>query len=149
MIKPFAHLHVIKKKKGNKEMIKEEQILKEKFGAENHFTVPDGYFDTFADRLMQQLPEQQVPVVRISLWQRLPLRKIAAAVAGVACMATGTLYVVQRTASHAPHAQVAHVESHEEGDEAVASTEYGTIDEMFDYTMTDNQEIYASLMAGN
>ncbi len=128
-------------------MIKEEQILKERFGTENHFTVPDNYFDTFADRLMQQLSEQEVPVVRLSLWHHLPLRKIAAAVAVVAAMATCSLYVVQRT-SQAPHAaQVAHVEkSHEEVEDA--STEYGTIDEMFDYTMTDNQEIYASLMAG-
>ena len=129
-------------------MMKEEQILKERFGTENHFSVPDNYFDTFADRLMQQLPEQEVPVVRISLWQRLPLRKIAAVVGAVVCMATGTLYVVQRT-SHAPHVQVAaHVENHEEPEETANSTEYGTIDEMLDYTMTDNQEIYASLMAG-
>ncbi len=127
-------------------MIKEEQILKERFGTENHFTVPDNYFDTFADRLMMQLPEQETPVVRLSLWHRLPLRKIAAAVAVVTAMATGTLYVVQRT-SHTPHVQVVHVEkSHEDVEDA--SSEYGTIDEMFDYTMTDNQEIYASLMAG-
>ncbi len=150
MIKPFAILNVIRIKERNQGMIKEEQILKERFGTENHFSVPDNYFDTFADRLMQQLPEQEVPVVRISLWHRLPLRKIAAVVGVVACMATGTLYIAERTASsHAPHAQVAHVENHEEGDEAATSTEYGTIDEMFDYTMTDNQEIYASLMAGN
>lgn len=127
--------------------MKEEQILKERFGTENHFSVPDNYFDTFADRLMQQLPEQEVPVVRISLWQRLPLRKIAAVVGAVVCMATGTLYVVQRT-SHAPHVLVTHVENHEEPEEAANFTEYGTIDEMLDYTMTDNQEIYASLMAG-
>lgn len=128
-------------------MIKEEQILKERFGTENHFSVPDNYFDTFADRLMQQLPEQELPVVRISLWHRLPLRKIAAVVGVVACMTTGTLYVVERT-TRAPHAQVAHVDNHEETEEIANSTEYGTIDEMLDYTMTDNQEIYASLMAG-
>lgn len=129
-------------------MMKEEQILRERFGAENHFTVPDGYFDTFADQLMQQLPEHEVPLVRLSLWHRLPLRRIAAAAAVVACMAMGALYVAQRP-SDAAHEQVAKTESHEAADETIGTTEYGTIDEMLDYTMTDNQEIYASLMAGN
>lgn len=129
-------------------MMKEEQILRERFGVENHFTVPDGYFDTFADQLMQQLPEREVPLVRLSPWRRLPLRRIAAAAAVVACMAMGALYVTQRPSGTA-HEQVAKTENHEAADETVGTTEYGTIDEMLDYTMTDNQEIYASLMAGN
>lgn len=129
-------------------MIKEEQKLINKFGTENHFTVPEGYFDTFADQLMQQLPEQQARVVRISLWHRLPLRKIAAVIGVVACMATGTLYVMQHT-SHAGVEQVAHAESSENIEHSSTSGDYGTFDEMVDYTMTDNQDIYASLLAEN
>ena len=129
-------------------MIKEEQKLIDKFGTENHFTVPDRYFDTFVDQLMQQLPERQARVVKISLWHRLPLRKIAAVIGVVVCMATGTLYVMQHT-SHIVHEQVAHAESPENTDYSSSSAYYGTFDEMVDYTMTDNQDIYASLLAEN
>jgi len=38
----------------------EEKYIEEKLGKRNPFLVPDGYFDSFADRLMQQLPERPV-----------------------------------------------------------------------------------------
>ena len=34
-------------------MLKEEKILKDKLGTANHFTVPEGYFDSFAEKLME------------------------------------------------------------------------------------------------
>lgn len=37
--------------------MKEDKILKEKFGCERHFSVPDNYFDNFTDTLMKELPE--------------------------------------------------------------------------------------------
>lgn len=129
-------------------MTKEEQKLINKFGTENHFSVPEGYFDTFADQLMQQLPEQQARVVKISWWYHLPLRKIAAVIGVAVCMATGTLYIMQHT-SHAATEQVAHAESSENIEHSSNSAYYGTFDEVVDYTMTDNQDIYASLLAEN
>ncbi len=128
-------------------MIKEEKILRNKFGSENHFTVPDGYFDNFAEQLERQLPEQEPRVVTVSLWSRLPLRKVAAAVGAVACLALGALYVVQRTAHNAP--KVAHAEAPKHTEETSGTTDYASYDAMLDYTMTDNQEIYASLLAEN
>ena len=41
-------------------MLKEEKILKDKFGTANHFTVPEGYFDSFAEKLMESLPAQNL-----------------------------------------------------------------------------------------
>lgn len=128
-------------------MIKEEKILRNKWGKENHFTVPDGYFDSFAEQMERQLPEQEPCVVTVSLWSRLPLRKMAAAVAAVACLASGALYVVQRTAHSAP--KVAHAEAPKTTEEVPGSADCSSYDAMFDYTMTDNQEIYASLLAEN
>ena len=37
--------------------MKQDDILREKFGRENHFRVPEGYFDDFADRMMEMIPE--------------------------------------------------------------------------------------------
>ena len=36
-------------------MLKEEKILKDKFGTANHFTVPEGYFESFAEKLVVSL----------------------------------------------------------------------------------------------
>lgn len=72
-------------------MTQEELTLKKlTAGKENPFRVPDGYFDTFTERLMKQLPAQEQPkkVRRLmpTLW------RYAAAVLLVAVVGTG-LYV--------------------------------------------------------
>ncbi len=53
-------------------MIKEEEKLLERCGKKNPFVVPEGYFEHFADHLMEQLPEptpQELP--EIGVWQRM------------------------------------------------------------------------------
>lgn len=45
--------------------------LQKKYGKKNPFTVPDGYFDRFADELMNQLPEKEaVTLPEVKLWDR-------------------------------------------------------------------------------
>lgn len=129
-------------------MMKEEIILKEKFGTENHFTVPDGYFDSFANQLMEQLPEtnehQVIEMHAPSLWRRLPLRKIAAAASIAIVLGGSSLYIAHQQSSD-KEAIAKDVSQHTSS----STTEYGSFDEMADYTMMDNQDIYASLVADN
>ena len=40
-------------------MIKEEQILKFRYGTQSPFRVPEGYFDELASRVMASVPESQ------------------------------------------------------------------------------------------
>lgn len=128
-------------------MTREENILKERFGKENPFKVPDGYFDHLTERIMENLPEQEVRVIDIrsrqTLWQKLPLRKIAAAVAVVVLLGGGSFWAWQHEANSKV---VAHVKQHEQ--KAVASEE-AAFNEMADYAMIDNETIYASLMTEN
>lgn len=129
-------------------MMKEEKILKEKFGTANHFTVPDGYFDSFASQLMEQLPESHehhvIEMHAPSLWSRLPLRKIAAAIGVAVVLGGSSLYIVHQQSSGRENiAKDASLHS------SSGTTEYGSFDEMADYTMIDNQDIYASLVADN
>ena len=128
-------------------MTREENILKERFGKENPFKVPDGYFDHLTERIMENLPEQEVRVIDIrsrqTLWQKLPLRKIAAAVAVVALLGSGSFWAWQHEGNSMV---VAHVKQHEQ--KAVASEE-AAFNEMADYAMIDNETIYASLMTEN
>lgn len=130
-------------------MMKEEKILKEKFGTANHFAVPDGYFDSFADQLMEQLPEsrehQVIEMRAQTWWNRLPLRKVAAAVGVAIVLGSSSLYVVHQQASSKVSAIARETSSHPSS----STTEYGSFDEMADYTMMDNQDIYASLVAEN
>ena len=128
-------------------MTREENILKERFGKENPFKVPDGYFDHLTERIMEKLPEQEIRVIDIrsrqTLWQKLPLRKIAAAVAVVALLGGGSFWAWQREGNSKG---VAHVKQHEQ--KTVASEE-AAFNEMADYAMIDNETIYASLMTEN
>lgn len=51
--------------------MKEDMNLKQKFGTENHFTVPENYFKNLVPTIMEQLPEvekKQLPPVR--LWDK-------------------------------------------------------------------------------
>lgn len=49
----------------------EDSKLKEKIGKTNPFKVPDGYFESFTDKLMEQLPDIPVSQTQeITTWQR-------------------------------------------------------------------------------
>ena len=128
-------------------MTREENILKERFGKENPFKVPDGYFDHLTERIMENLPEQEIRVIDIrsrqTLWQKLPLRKIAAAVAITALLGGGTFWALQHEGDSK---MVAHVKKHEQ---KAVSSEDAAFNEMADYAMIDNETIYASLMTEN
>ena len=128
-------------------MTREENILKERFGKENPFKVPDGYFDHLTEKIMENLPEQEVRVIDIrsrqTLWQKMPLRKIAAAVAVAALLGGGTFWALQHEGDSK---MVAHVKKHEQ---KAVSSEDAAFNEMADYAMIDNEAIYASLIAEN
>ena len=128
-------------------MTREENIMKERFGKENPFKVPDGYFDHLTERIMENLPEQEVRVIDIrsrqTLWQKMPLRKIAAAVAVVALLGGGSFWALQHEGNSKV---VAHAKQHEQ---KAVSSEDAAFNEMADYAMIDNETIYASLIAEN
>lgn len=128
-------------------MTREENILKERFGKENPFKVPEGYFDHLTERIMENLPEQEIRVIDIrsrqTLWQKLPLRKIAAAVAVVALLGGGSFWALQHEGNSKV---VAHAKQHEQ---KAVSSEDAAFNEMADYAMIDNETIYASLIAEN
>lgn len=53
--------------------MKEEDKLNKKYGKENPFTVPEGYFDNLTHEIMSKLPEKETIFTEekeISMWQR-------------------------------------------------------------------------------
>jgi hypothetical protein len=104
-------------------MIEEEKYLRETVGQRNAFRVPEGYFEHFAEQVMQQLPEEQ----KKSRFATLRPLFYAAA-----CTAAALLMGV----SYYWHHQ-------EPSDDMVAESNY--YEEVADYAMIDNIDIYACL----
>lgn len=64
-------------------MVRDERYIKERFGQENPFKVPDGYFEKFADQMMNQLPDKQTGTVKVhrNVWSSVrPALMVAASV---------------------------------------------------------------------
>ncbi len=52
--------------------MKEENELLRKYGTQNPFAVPEGYFEHFPEELMARLPEKPVAAPeKITVWQRI------------------------------------------------------------------------------
>lgn len=129
----------------------EEEYLRTKLGNRNPFTVPKGYFDHLADSVMQQLSDdcvmQQLPDDRVM--QQLPddrkhsvIRSIRPWLYAAACIAiliVSVLFVSHQ--SNQPTQQQAAVNN--TGKTETLSDNY--IDDMADYAMVDNEEIYLYL----
>ena len=109
-------------------MMNEEMYIKSRMGDKNPFRVPEGYFDNFAAEMMKNLPEQpkQSIMVRMRPWM------YAAACLLVAVL-TATIYF------YAPDVAEQNI-----ADASDPNTE-SYMEEVADYVMLDNAEIYACL----
>lgn len=120
---------------------RDERYLKERVGRNNPFSVPEGYFDDFATRLMESLPEQECQMAEVRpLRRRFGVRTLfyAAACLCVAMLATA-LYFNKVAASGALG---------DKPDVAQQTAPTGTdsyVDAVADYAMMDNTDIYAYL----
>lgn len=143
-------------------MMNEEKKINDIFGKENHFKVPEGYFDNFAEQMMAKIPVQEIDsleepgkellenkakFVHLSLWRRLPLRKIAAVLAVTAMLGGGVLYQLQQ--SEKKHHALAHKETPAIESSHVTDGDDVAFEQMADYTMMDSQDFYAQLVAEN
>ena len=113
-------------------MMNEETYISNKIGRENPFTVPEGYFDSLTERVMQQLPQQQgkAPVVSLRRW-------LYAAACVVCLFVVGTVaYTSLDSDSQQPLLS--------ETVETTVTDDY--LDEAADYAMIENHDIYLCLM---
>lgn len=121
-------------------MTNEEIYLREVMGSENHFRVPDGYFDSLPSQIMAMLPEKEeqqlkpkdtkrARIISMRPW----LYAAASAVIAVGFFALWNSDFTGGTSQPQPQ-QV-----------ATAATSDSYLDEAADYAMFDNQDIYACL----
>ena len=130
----------------------EDRIIKEKFGKDNHFEVPTGYFDNLTSQIMDRLPEHEVRIIKMParkpLWARSVFRKVAASVAAVIVVSAGVLVGVRHGGAR-QHVQIAKQAGMHDNNHIEGYSDDETFDQMADYAMMDSQEIYASLIAEN
>ena len=123
-------------------MTQEEKIIRAHDSGRRPFSVPEGYFEGFTDRMMARLAdegylsepvERQPHVVRLPLWRR-SLRYAAAVAAVVLCVGGAWLYTMRNPSGNS--AQLA------------AQTETSALDyseedinAILDYELVDNQHI--------
>lgn len=113
----------------------EDELLKTKIGNQRPFKVPEGYFEGMASRVMSQLPEREER--RFSM--RVPLLKYsryAAAAAAVLCLAIGGTAVYMGKSGGAAEQRSGNVAA------ANASYAEGTLDDVAEYAMMDNDDMY-------
>lgn len=138
MIKPYKDSHVKLIKDTN--MNEEEKLILEKFGKETPFKVPNGFFDDFTKDLMAKLPERQEDASKkkrsAAIIRRISVIITSAAVfIGVCILAVSYLLQKPEQPVVAKQAKDNHIEN--------INNTYNSIDEAAEYTMLDNEDIYA------
>lgn len=119
-------------------MIAEEKYLEDKYGKKQPFKVPNGYFDSFAENLMDKLPEQQpVMTPHISMWRKWRKLRLTVAVAASVCavMFSVMTFMHNTKPTHSPLAS-------NHTTKTATNDSYTTLDVAADYTMLDNDDIY-------
>jgi hypothetical protein len=131
-------LYVNKSKKRDKPMRTEEN-LKEMFGRENPFKVPENYFETLAENIISQLPEESsAQVVKMSVWKKYRVHLLAAACVLSVLFSAGIYVSVKENTKEAQVFDKTRVEVAETTIEAEDA-----FDEMADYVMIDKEDMYA------
>lgn len=119
-------------------MEKEEKYIETTFGRKAPFKVPEGYFDDFASRMMEQIPVTYnstavVYELKPSMWKR--YRKvIGVAAACIAVAVIGTETYMHHNHNNTPEEQLASTPT---------QSTYSTMDALTDYAMLDSDDMYA------
>ena len=127
--------------------MKEEQLLKQKFGSQRPFKVPEGYFDSLEKSLMQNVVEPAVPNKRPAIKAFMRPLKWAACFAAV-LLVSGTIYFnsleKESYQNHVWH-QTYNQNHADNISENMSSSVYADyiLDEISDYAMLDNDDIYS------
>lgn len=116
-------------------MDKDIVFLEKTVGKAQPFKVPDGYFEGLSEQIMANLPKEDARVIalRPNKWRIYRPLAIAAASVAVAIFSVG-MYL------HSSESQPS-----EKFTQLPASSSYSAFDQAADYTMLDNEDVYAYL----
>ena len=115
-------------------MNREEKYLRQRFGSETPFQVPEDFFSNFSAKMMEQLPETMARTVTLhtSRWRK--WRPYVAAASVCAVIFGAGLFYSNHFAEPDPVYSA-----------AKATAVESNIDQAADYVMIDNEDIYSYL----
>ena len=127
----------------------EEDLLMHSIGKENHFRVPEGFFDDFSNIIMKRIEEnddnrtetftaEKTPVNKPTIFRRLLPYSVAAAIVGV-LFGAALYFIPSQNDDTTQSAQVQTASLYNNGD---------ALDQMTEYAMLDNEDLY-SYMSSN
>lgn len=124
-------------------MIDSEKYLNERIGRTNPFRVPTGYFDNLSQRVMASIPETSPKAVIVDMRRRRWMNATIA-VAATVCFAIfgAAVYFPHASNTATTQRQLATATATTQ-DNTATSESY--VDQVVDYTMMDNSDIYAYL----
>lgn len=111
------------------------------FNHDNHFSVPEGYFDTIAQRVMDRIPANEVRMIPAVEKKKSTPRRLLWARIGVAAATVAAVFTLGMRFMGHDHVQQSPVA-------AVSTASYTSdenLDAMADYIMVDDQDLYAYL----
>ncbi|MBQ0104177.1 MAG: hypothetical protein KBS99_08425 [Prevotellaceae bacterium] len=123
-----------------------ENITMENFTKANPFTVPEGYFDTLTQRVMNSIDEQQQEVKVVELKPKAH-RHWTMWASGIAACIAGTLICVNVLDKAGTNAQQAELINQQTTEECVTYDEQYQMDAM-NYAMVDYNDVYSYLSGG-
>lgn len=120
---------------------KEERHLKSRIGKQNPFRVPEGYFDSFAEQMMEKLPEQDARTVVMAKPHRSRAVRTVLYAAACLCLAVlGTVIYWHKLSVQNVDSGSTPVAVH-----SATNADAAYVDAVADYAMMDNTDIYAYL----
>lgn len=121
-------------------MEREENKILKQFGRKDCFKIPEGYFEHLSEEVLSQLPEKTARTVVVKPVLKPSHRWLKAAMF-IGVISLSSVLGVHYLSSASSNGTV--------NDNCPPNTAYSMIDEIADYTMMDNDGIYASLMDNN
>lgn len=119
----------------------EKRIINEIVGRGNPYRVPDGYFDNIASDIINKLPldeKKSIPHVAVSRIHLRLVRKVAVAACLVGVMFTAGL-LFHNTILNTKNGGNSNTAEYSNS----ASNAYVYMNQVFEYSMKDNNDIYA------
>lgn len=119
-----------------------EQQLKERYGNNSPFTIPDQYFESFESNLFEQttrMPSVKSQRIQTSVWLRLRPLVVAASFVGICCLSwviVSKMGADSQSTKHPHQAQKV---------EKTSTSATDPVDQIADYAMLDDDDVYAIL----
>lgn len=114
----------------------EDKYLVERFGKNRPFNVPEGYFESIASQVMDRLPDRKVCIAELqpTFWRKYRCALLYAA-CSIAALFSVSMYLGNTSSNNKALCEQT----------ATASVSYAdnVMDCVADYSMMDNEDIYA------